>query len=65
LADRPGIVFIEAVGQHDGDAFYASLKHLGVGSVGRRRAEKPGCCGERGWPTLGSTRAQRGAAAER
>lgn len=50
------VVFIEAVGQHDGTAFYASRSRLGIGAVGQARNEKPDCCGEEGWPHLGSTR---------
>ena len=52
---EPGVVLLVALGRHDDRAFYADLaKTLEIGTSGRRRQEKPDCCGENGWPgTLG------------
>lgn len=50
-------VIIVAVGQHDDQGFYRSLSaNLDISPVGRRREQKPDCCGEDGWPTLGTFR---------
>jgi hypothetical protein len=52
---EPGIAIVVAVGRHDSRAFYAELsKTLAIGAVGRRREEKPACCGKGGWPSVGS-----------
>lgn len=51
---EPGIAIVVAVGCHDSRAFYADLsKTLAIGAVGRRREEKPPCCGKGGWPSVG------------
>jgi hypothetical protein len=50
-----GIAIVVAVGRHDSRAFYAELsKRLAIGAVGRRREEKPPCCGKGGWPSVES-----------
>jgi hypothetical protein len=47
------IVWIVAVGEHDGPAFYKHLAaDLGISSAGRRREQKPPCCGPDGWPSM-------------
>lgn len=52
---EPGIAIVVAVGRHDSRAFYAELsKTLAIGAAGRRREEKPACCGKGGWPSVGS-----------
>jgi hypothetical protein len=52
-----GLVIVVAVGRHDDEQFYAGLaKTLKIGAVGQRRAEKPGCCGDTGWPSIGAAR---------
>jgi hypothetical protein len=52
---EPGVAIVVAVGRHDSPAFYAELsKTLGIGAVGQGRKEKPVCCGEGGWPSVGS-----------
>ena len=57
---EPGIAIVVAVGRHDGRAFYAELsKTLEIGEVGRRREEKPPCCGKGGWPNVGSVPGER------
>lgn len=44
---EPGVVLLVALGRHDDRAFYADLaKTLEIGTSGRRRQEKPDCCGE-------------------
>jgi hypothetical protein len=51
---EPGIAVVVAVGRHDSRAFYAELsKTFAVGAVGQERKEKPACCGEDGWPSVG------------
>lgn len=51
------VVWIVAVGEHDGDAFYRDLgESLGISGVGQRREAKPACCGSDGWPALGANR---------
>ena len=48
------------IGRHDGPAFYASLAtEYGISSAGRTRDQKPDCCGDEGWPSVGSTRAEK------
>jgi hypothetical protein len=55
---EPGIVWIIAVGEHDGPELYKRLSdELGISSVGRGREQKPSCCGDDGWPTIGTIRA--------
>lgn len=57
---EPGIAIVVAVGRHDGRAYYAELsKTLEIGAVGRRREEKPPCCGKGGWPSVGSVSGER------
>jgi hypothetical protein len=52
---EPGVAIVVAVGRHDSRAFYAELaKTLAIGAAGQGRKEKPACCGERGWPSVGS-----------
>jgi hypothetical protein len=52
---EPGVAIVVAVGRHDGRAFYTELsKTLEIGAVGRRREEKPPCCGKGGWSSAGS-----------
>lgn len=52
---EPGIVIVVAVGRHDDRAFYVDLaKTYEIGPIGQRREEKPACCGEDGWPNVGS-----------
>lgn len=47
---EPGVAIVVAVGRHDSHAFYADLsKTLAIGAAGRRREEKPPCCGKGGW----------------
>jgi hypothetical protein len=56
---EPEAAIIVAVGRHDDRAFYADLATtLEIGAIGRRRGEKPGCCGEIGWPSIGPTPAK-------
>ena len=51
---EPGVAIVVAVGRHDDRAFYADLaKTIEIGSIGQRREEKPDCCGEDGWPSIG------------
>jgi hypothetical protein len=60
LTFEPGVAIVVAVGRHDDRAFYADLaKMLDIGPIGQRREEKPACCGEDGWPSVGSTPAER------
>lgn len=57
---EPGIAIVVAVGRHDSRAFYAELsKTLAIGAAGRRREEKPACCGKGGWPSVGSAPGER------
>ena len=52
---EPGVAIVVAVGRHDSRAFYAELsKTLAIGAAGQGRKEKPACCGEGGWPSVGS-----------
>lgn len=52
---EPGVAIVVAVGRHDSRAFYAELsKTLEIGAAGQGRKEKPACCGENGWPSVGS-----------
>jgi hypothetical protein len=51
---EPGIAIVVAVGRHDSRAFYVELsKTLAIGAAGQGRKEKPACCGEDGWPSVG------------
>lgn len=55
-----GVAIVVAVGRHDDRAFYADLaKTIEVAPIGQRREEKPDCCGEDGWPSIGSVPARR------
>jgi len=50
---EPGIVWVIAVGEHDGPGFYGQLTDsLGISNTGRRREQKPRCCGQDGWPSI-------------
>lgn len=52
---EPDVAIVVAVGRHDNRAFYAELsKTLAIGAAGQGRKEKPPCCGEDGWPSVGS-----------
>jgi len=52
---EPDLAIVVAVGRHDSRAFYAELsKTLEIGAAGQGRKEKPACCGEDGWPSVGS-----------
>lgn len=54
---EPGIVWVIAVGEHDGPQFYRLLSNdLGILGVGRGREQKPACCDDDGWPTIGSSK---------
>ena len=51
---EPGDAIVVAVGRHNDRAFYADLSMtIEVGPIGQRRKEKPDCCGEDGWPSMG------------
>jgi hypothetical protein len=57
---EPGIAIVVAVGRHHDRAFYVDLaKTLEIGAIGQRREEKPACCGEEGWPSVGPTPSER------
>jgi hypothetical protein len=57
---EPGVAIVVTLGRHDDRAFYADLaKTLEIGAVGQRREEKPACCGEDGWPSVGLTPSER------
>jgi|ERR1019366_10240573 hypothetical protein len=57
---KPGVAIVAAVGRHAEQAFYADLaKTLEIDAVGQRRQKKPGCCGERGWPSVGEAPKER------
>jgi hypothetical protein len=57
---EPGIAIVVAVGRHESRAFYAEFsKTLAIGAVGRRREEKPPCCGKGGCPSVGSVPGER------
>jgi hypothetical protein len=52
---EPGVAIVVAVGRHDSRAFYAELsKTLEISAAGQGRKEKPACCGDSGWPSVGS-----------
>lgn len=53
------------IGKHDGPDFYAGLKgDYDINEIGQSREEKPDCCGEGGWPSVGMTRREKRAARE-
>jgi hypothetical protein len=55
---EPRIVWVVAVGEHDGSRLYEHLSgELALAGVGRGREQKPDCCGEGGWPAVGLTQA--------
>lgn len=57
-------MWVVAVGRHNGPAFYHSLPDdYEVSETGQRRDHKPDCCGDAGWPSLGTTKAQKRTAA--
>lgn len=48
------MAIVVALGRHDDRTFYVDLaKTLEIGEVGQQRGEKPACCGENGWPSIG------------
>ena len=48
------------IGRHDGPAFYALLAdEYGISGSGQRREQKPDCCGQDGWPSVGLTQAEK------
>lgn len=50
-----GAAIVVAVGRHNSHAFYTELsKTLAISAAGQGRKEKPACCGENGWPSVGS-----------
>jgi hypothetical protein len=52
---EPGAAIIAAVGQHDESGFYEVLSEaLEIAPIGQSRGNKPSCCGEAGWPEVGS-----------
>jgi hypothetical protein len=52
---EPRVAIVVAVGRHDSRAFYVEIsKTLAIGAAGQGRKEKPACCGEDGWPSVGS-----------
>jgi len=52
------IVWVITVSEHDGPQFYKRLSEdLDISGVGRTREQKPSCCGEDGWPTIGTREA--------
>jgi hypothetical protein len=57
---EPGVAIIVAVGRHEERGFYLSLaKTLEIAGVGQGRGDKPACCGEDGWPSVGKARGER------
>lgn len=53
---EPGAAIVVAVGRHDERGFYGRLSEaLEIAPVGQGRGNKPGCCGEAGWPDVGAT----------
>jgi hypothetical protein len=57
---EPGVAIFVAVGRHDSRAFYVELsKTLAIGAAGQGRKEKPACCDEDGWPSVGSVPGER------
>lgn len=54
---EPGVAIVVALGRHDERGFYKVLSDvLEIAPIGQSRGSKPGCCGEAGWPDIGSTR---------
>lgn len=48
------------IGRHDGPEFYASLAtDYDIRDTGQRREQKPACCGDEGWPSVGLSRAEK------
>lgn len=48
------------IGRHDGPEFYAALStEYDIRDTGQRREQKPDCCGDDGWPSVGSSRAEK------
>lgn len=53
---EPGVAIVVVLGRHDDREFYIDLATtLEISAAGRRRQEKPDCCGEDGWPSAGAT----------
>jgi hypothetical protein len=60
-----GVMRTRYIGEHDGPDFYARLAaDYDINEIGQSREEKPGCCGEEGWPSVGKTRGEKRAANE-
>jgi hypothetical protein len=52
---EPKIVWVVAVGEHDGPQFYRQLsEEWDIAGVGHGREQKPGCCSDEGWPEVGT-----------
>lgn len=52
------------IGEHDGPEFYRALSaDYDIAAIGQARDEKPDCCGEDGWPSVGASRRERAAGA--
>jgi plasmid maintenance system killer protein len=48
------------VGRHDGPEFYASLSsQYDIDDAGQKRDQKPACCGDDGWPSVGLSRLEK------
>jgi hypothetical protein len=57
---EPSVTIVVALGRHDSRTFYADLSQtFAIGAVGQGREEKPACCGEDGWPSVGSVLSER------
>lgn len=54
---------ILVIGEHDGPEFYRRLAaDYDISEIGVERDQKPDCCGNGGWPSVGLSRAQKRAA---
>ncbi len=55
LTFEPGLVIVIAAGYHSDEGFYKALADdLGTSVTGQKRESKPKCCGDSGWPSVGS-----------
>jgi hypothetical protein len=53
---EPGVAIVAVLGRHADRTFYVDLATtLEIDATGRRRQQKPDCCGEDGWPSVGPT----------
>lgn len=58
------VVYVVAVGEHSDLTFYAGLaEKLEIRAAGQRREQKPDCCGQAGWPSVGRSKAEQEAEA--